>query len=66
MYDTGIRMIPLDGCYMLQRYRPDFDDWVNFAVYDSEAAAHRRLQKYTQPPARANITDITHDTHNQD
>jgi hypothetical protein len=54
MYDTGVRMIPLDGCYMLQRYRPDFDDWVNFAVYDTEAAAFRRLQRYTQP------TSITH------
>jgi hypothetical protein len=47
MYDTGVRMIPLDGCYMLQRYRPDYDDWVNFAVYATEAAAHRRLQRYT-------------------
>jgi hypothetical protein len=61
MYDTGVRMIPLDGCYMLQRYRPDFDDWVNFAVYDTEAAAFRRLQKYTQPPVTTNITD-TKDT----
>jgi hypothetical protein len=62
MYDTGVRMIPLDGCYMLQRYRPDYDDWVNFAVYATETAAHRRLQKYTQPPVTTIIThtkDIT-------
>lgn len=51
-------MIPLDGCYMLQRYRPDFDDWVNFAVYDSEAAALRRLNKYPQALATMTNNDI--------
>jgi len=48
MYDNGmiVRVVPLDGCYMLQRYRPDFDDWINMAVYDDEADANKRASKY--------------------
>ena len=47
MYDdTIVRVIPLDGCFMLQRYRPDYDDWVNMAVYDDEASANKRASKY--------------------
>ena len=44
--DTIVRVIPLDGCFMLQRYRPDFDDWVNMAVYEYEADANKRASKY--------------------
>jgi len=49
MYDdeTIVRVIPLDGCYMLQRYRVDFDDWRNMAVYDDEADANKRASKYS-------------------
>ena len=44
--DTIVRVIPLDGCYMLQRYRPDYDDWINMAVYDDELSANKRASKY--------------------
>jgi hypothetical protein len=45
--ETIVRVVPFDGCYMLQRYRPDIDDWINMAVYDDEKDALRRASKYT-------------------
>lgn len=60
MYDTGVRIVPLDGCYILQRYRPDFNDWVTFAVFDDAESAIRRYSVYVQPTYKA-----SHDTHQQ-
>lgn len=49
MYDgIQLRVVPLDGCYMLQRYRPDFEDWCNVAVYATEAQALQRASKYAK------------------
>lgn len=52
MYDgITLRVVPLDGCYMLQRYRPDFADWCNVAVYATAAQALQRASKYAKEPA---------------
>ena len=59
--ETIARVVPLDGNYMLQRYRPDFDDWVNWAIYDDEQCAMRRASKYATLPTKG--TDD--DTHQQ-
>lgn len=52
MYDgILLRVVPLDGRYMLQRYRPDLEDWCNVAVYVTEAQALQRASKYVKEPA---------------
>lgn len=55
--DTIARVIPLDGNYMVQRYRPDFDDWCNMAVYDDEKNALKRASKYATLPTKGADND---------
>jgi len=59
--ETIARVVFLDGGYMLQRYRPDYDDWANWAVYDDEQCALSRASKYATLPTKG--TD--NDTHKQ-
>jgi hypothetical protein len=59
--ETIARVVPLDGNYMVQRYRPDYDDWCNMAIYDDEQCALRRASKYATFPTKG--TD--NDTHKQ-
>lgn len=42
---TVVRIIPLDGGYMLQRYRPEHDDYVNLHVYTGPDALKRVLNR---------------------
>ena len=41
-----VRVIPHVEGFMLQRYRPDFDDWCNMKLYDDKRNALSRASKY--------------------